>query len=330
MVTVAAARGHRILLTGCAGQVGWELQRSLATLGEIVPVGMNTLPRAVDFTRPETIRSLVREIRPSIIVNAAAYTAVDKAEKEHELAHLINGVAPGILAEEAGRLKALLVHYSTDYVFDGHKDVPYIEDDEPNPLNVYGVSKLAGERAIQQADGMYIILRTSWVYGMRGKNFLLTILRLARERDELNIVDDQMGAPTWSRHIAEATAQVLAQCLSPLVCDPSFIAQRSGIYHLTAGGYVSWYGFAKAVLENAARIDNENRAYSSLDSRLKAIATRQYPTPARRPLNSRLDTTRLAEAFGLISPPWEAMLRLCMESDWGPATPSPHHSAQAP
>jgi dTDP-4-dehydrorhamnose reductase len=312
----AAAGGRRILLTGCTGQVGWELQRSLAPLGEVLSAGVNTQPYAVDFAHPETIRSLIREARPAVIVNAAAYTAVDKAEKEPDLAHLINGVAPGILAEEAGRLQALLVHYSTDYVFDGRKAALYTEDDEPNPLNVYGRSKLAGEQAIQRAGGRYLILRTSWVYGMRGRNFLSTILRLAHERQELNIVDDQLGAPTWSRHIAESTAQILAQYFSPLILDASSLASCSGIYHLTAGGYTSWYGFAKTVLERAAGIDAGNRAYMFLDSRLKAITTQQYPTPAQRPLDSRLDTTRLERIFGLVSPRWEIMLRLCMESGW--------------
>lgn len=203
----------RILLIGKNGQVAWELQRTLATLGEIITVGREQL----DVANAASIRQVIRETKPQIIVNATAYTAVDKAEAEPELAMQVNGVAPGIMAEEAKRLDALLVHYSTDYVFDGTKQGAYVEEDVPNPLSVYGKTKLAGEQAIQATGAKHLILRTSWVYGARGKNFLLTILRLAKERPELKIVDDQIGAPTWSRMIAEATAQILAQCFSPLL-----------------------------------------------------------------------------------------------------------------
>ena len=223
----------RILLTGKNGQVGWELQRTLAPLGEVVVLDR----RQLDLSDPDQIRERVREISPDLIVNAAAYTAVDRAEAEPEPAMAVNGTAPGLLAEEAKRIGAAIIHYSTDYVFDGAKTTPYTEEDAPNPLNVYGRTKLAGEQAVQAAGVPHLILRTSWVYGMRGKNFLLTILRLAREREELKIVDDQIGAPTWSRTIAEATAQILTSGAWP-------VSGASGIYHLTASGSTSWYGFA--------------------------------------------------------------------------------------
>ena len=200
----------RILVTGANGQVGWELQRTLQTLGDVVACDRGTL----DLSDPDSIRGKVREIRPDVIVNAGAYTAVDRAESEPELAMAVNGVAPGVLAEEAKQLGALLLHYSTDYVFDGTKAEPYLESDAPNPVSVYGSSKLAGEKAVEAVGGAYLIFRTSWVYGGRGKNFLLTMLRLAGEREELRVVDDQFGAPTWCRTIAEATAQVVAK-LSP-------------------------------------------------------------------------------------------------------------------
>ena len=201
----------KILLTGKNGQVGWELQRTLTTLGDVVAIDR----KGMDLANPDSIRNTIRAVRPDLIVNAAAYTAVDKAESEPELAMAINGIAPGIMAEEAGRLGAAMVHYSTDYVFDGTKTTPYTEGDILNPINVYGKTKLAGEQAVQAAGIPHLIFRTSWVYGLRGRNFLLTILRLAKEWDELKIVDDQIGAPTWSRMVAEATATILAQCLFP-------------------------------------------------------------------------------------------------------------------
>lgn len=287
----------KILLTGKNGQVGWELQRTLAPLGEVVAVDRQTL----DLGDPDSIRSVIREVRPGLIVNPAAYTAVDKAESEPELAMAVNGVAPGVMAEEAKKLGAAMIHYSTDYIFDGCKTSPYTENDIPNPINVYGKTKLAGEQAIQAAGIPHLILRTSWVYGARGKNFLLTILRLAKERDELKIVDDQIGVPTWSRMIAEASAQIIAQTYSPMSNHSLAIADVSGIYNLTAEGRTSWCGFTQAILENA-----------QLGTRVSPIPTTAYPLPAPRPLNSILSNDKLAETFGIKLPSWQDSLALCM------------------
>ncbi len=283
----------KILLNGKNGQVGWELQRTLATLGEVVAVDR----REMDLANPDSIRHAIRAARPDLIVNAAAYTAVDKAEAEPDLAMAINGIAPGIMAEEAGRLGAAMVHYSTDYVFDGTKATPYAEEDLPNPLNVYGKTKLTGERAVQAAGIPHLILRTSWVYGLRGRNFLLTVLRLAKERDELKIVDDQFGAPTWSRMIAEATAQILAQRKD--------LDEVGGLCHLTAAGQTSWHGFTRAILDQ--------RDLGSAKPRLAAIPTADYPLPAPRPHHSGLDNTKLRQTFGLALPAWDAALKLCGE-----------------
>ncbi|MDP2783774.1 MAG: dTDP-4-dehydrorhamnose reductase, partial [Sulfurimicrobium sp.] len=247
------------------------------------------------------IRAVIREIKPDLIVNPAAYTAVDKAESEPELAMAVNGIAPGIMAEEARKLGATMIHYSTDYVFDGTKTSPYTEEDIPNPINVYGKTKLAGEQAIQAAGIPHLILRTSWVYGARGKNFLLTILRLAKERDELKIVDDQIGAPTWSRMIAEATAQILAQSVSTMPHHPLPITEVSGVYNLTAAGRTSWCEFTRAILENA-----------QAGTRVSPIPTADYPLPAPRPLFSLLASDKLSKTFGMKLPPWEDSLALCM------------------
>jgi len=300
----------KILLTGKNGQVGWELQRTLAPLGEVVAVDR----QALDLTSPDAIRALIREVKPALIVNPAAYTAVDKAESEPELAMAVNGIAPGIMAEEAKRLGAAMIHYSTDYVFDGTKTSPYTEKDLPNPGNVYGKTKLAGEQAIQAAGIPHLILRTSWVYGTRGRNFLLTILRLAQERDELKIVDDQIGAPTSSRMIAEITGQILAQCFSPIThCaspiahHPSPITPYSGLYHLTAAGQTSWHGFAAAILESRARTTGV------AGSRLTPIPTSAYPLPAPRPLYSVMANDKLQRTFGVSAPAWQSGLSLCME-----------------
>lgn len=287
----------KILLVGKNGQVGWELQRTLATLGAVIAVDRQTM----DLANPDSIRNTIRTIQPDLIVNAAAYTSVDKAESEPDLAMAINGIAPGIMAEEAKRLSAAIVHYSTDYVFDGTKASPYTEEDIPNPLNVYGKTKLAGDLAIQAADIPCLIFRTSWVYGLRGNNFLRTILRLAKERDELKIVDDQFGAPTWSRMIAEATGQVLSQCFSPLTMN-------SGIYNLTAAGQISWYGFAKALIESSTPFP----APHSLP-KLLPITTPEYPLPAPRPLCSILSGDKLKQMFGLDLPSWDSSLLLCLD-----------------
>lgn len=288
-----------ILLTGCNGQVGWELARTLSTLGEVTAMDAD----ALDLTDAEAIRRTVREIRPRIIVNPAAHTAVDKAESEPDLARAINATAPGILAEEAEKLGALLVHYSTDYVFDGAGITPWREDDATGPLNVYGATKLEGELAIRDRCRRYLIFRTSWVYGQRGANFLLTMRRLMRERPELKIVSDQIGSPTWCRHLAEATAQVLAQVGSPLRGADK--PEPWGVYHMTNGGETSWHGFAQAILD----IDRPESP-----ARLLAIPSSDYPTPATRPLNSRLNNDKLARVFGIRLPDWDKALNLCMDS----------------
>jgi dTDP-4-dehydrorhamnose reductase len=280
----------RILLTGKNGQVGWELQRSLCTLGEVVALGSAEL----DLADPDAIVRVVRELKPDLIVNPAAYTAVDKAESEPELAMAVNGRAPGILAEETKRLGALLVHYSTDYVFDGSKASPYVETDEPNPLNVYGRSKLEGERAIQAVAGRHLIFRTSWVYGTRGKNFLLTMSRLMRERQEVSVVSDQYGAATWSRYIAEATLQLLTRDVD-------------GLLHLAAGSYWSWHEFAVAIREHLGATTDAALA------EVIAIPSAEYPTPAQRPCNSCLDTKQL-RTLGVHAPSSAEMLELALRS----------------
>jgi dTDP-4-dehydrorhamnose reductase len=301
----------KILLTGKNGQVGWELQRTLATLGDVVAIDR----QGMDLANPDSIRSAIRKIRPDLIVNAAAYTAVDKAESEPDLAMAINGIAPGIMAEEAKRLGAAMVHYSTDYVFDGTKTSPYTEEDIPNPLSVYGKTKLAGEQAVQAAGIPHLIFRTSWVYGLRGRNFLLTIMHLAKERDELRIVDDQIGAPTWSRMIAEATSQVLAQILMPVAHHPLRIAEVSGLYNLTAADQTAWYGFAKAILESMSLQSTHASLITHHPSpNLIPITTPEYPLPASRPLYSMLSSAKLNRTFGVVLPAWDASLTLCMES----------------
>lgn len=300
-------RNSRILIFGRIGQVGWELRHKLTCLGQTTSV---EYPE-VDFTNADSIRKAVRVVEPAVIVNAAAYTAVDKAETEQKLATAINATGPGVLAEEAKRLGALLVHYSTDYVFDGAKKTPWVETDTPNPLNVYGQTKLAGDQAIQSSGCDHLIFRTSWVYGARGGNFLLTMLRLAKERQELRIVADQIGSPTSSECIAQATADVLSQVLAP---GGAGIKGRSGVYNLTSSGETSWFGFTKAILtQAAARLD------SPLPN-LIPIATADYPTPAKRPENSRLSCQRLEDTFGVSLPDWELALELVLETltEFGP------------
>lgn len=289
----------RILLTGKNGQVGWELQRALAPLGTIIAPDREIL----DLGSMDTIRKIMSEVQPDVVVNAAAYTAVDRAEKEPDLAMAINGTAPGVIAEEAQRIGAFVVHYSTDYVFDGAKKSPYSETDAPNPLNVYGRSKLAGENAIRAAGAAHYIFRTSWVYAARGHNFIHSILRLARERTELKIVDDQIGAPTWARTIAETTAAALnAQ-----------YRNHCGLYHLTASGSVTWYGFAKAILAEAKALSPDMCIPD-----ITPITTSEYPLPATRPANSRLDNSRLQAALGLATPGWTTSLAHCMREILSP------------
>lgn len=291
-----------ILLTGKNGQVGWELQRSLLPLGRVVAVDR----RELDLADADALRRRLDELRPDIIVNAAAYTAVDQAEREPDAARAINATAPAVMAEDAARRGTLLVHYSTDYVFDGTKAGPYEESDGPNPLNAYGRSKLAGEEAVQASGAGHLILRTSWVYSSRGSNFLRTMLRLAAEREELRIVADQVGAPTWARFLAEATAQAVRQAMQERR-GGNF---ESGVFHLTSAGETSWHGFASAILERAASLPG---APGYRVKALTPIATAEYPLPAVRPANSRLRTDRFRARFGLETPSWEECLQLCLE-----------------
>jgi dTDP-4-dehydrorhamnose reductase len=289
----------KILVTGKSGQVGFELERALQGLGTIVALDR----AALDLANLDQIRQVVREIKPAVIINPAAYTAVDKAESEPALAQRINGEAPGVLAEEARRLGALLIHYSTDYVFDGMKAGAYDETDNVNPQNVYGLSKLAGERAISEVDGTHLILRTSWVYGQRGKNFLLTMLRLAAERPELRIVADQCGAPTWAATIAAMTSHIVARGLVANTSGADWWREKSGIYHLTASGWTTWFDFANAIFELSSP---KNKPVTT------PIASSEYPVPATRPANSRLSNDKLAAAFGLRAPDWREALQLCI------------------
>lgn len=293
-----------ILLTGKDGQIGWELQRTLLPLGRVIAVGRAEL----DLANGGAVRAAMREHRPDIVVNAAAYTAVDQAEQETELAQAVNASAPGIMAEESARQGCLLVHYSTDYVFDGAKADPYVEDDPPNPLNAYGRSKLAGEEAIHASGARHLIFRTGWIYGARGKNFLRTILRLAEESEELRVVADQFGAPTWSRLVAEVTAQVLAQGVAP--DSEGRFGDAHCTYHLTASGSTSWHGFAQAIIESARRLCSDLPLKAQ---RIEAIPASRYPTPARRPGNSRLSCARLQQDSGLMIPEWEVCLERCLQ-----------------
>jgi dTDP-4-dehydrorhamnose reductase len=307
----------QILLTGKNGQVGQDLQRFLPRLGEVVALDRQQL----DLSRFDEIRRVIREIRPALIVNAAAYTAVDLAEKEHSLAQAINAEAPAIMAEEARRIDAALVHYSTDYVFDGSLNSPYEETDPTNPINVYGKTKLAGEQAIRDSCVHHLIFRTAWLYSTRGKNFLLTILRLATEREELRIVNDQIGAPTWSREIASATAEVL-QKFFDRTGNVSAWAELSGTYHMTAGGETSWFEFAKAILEEAKKqatspppwFAEATRGKPLLSRVVTPITTAEYPTPARRPAYSVLSNLHTVRTFGIELADWRTQLhRVCTD-----------------
>ena len=290
-----------ILILGCNGQVGWELQRTLSPLGRITALDIGDL----DLSDTEAVRKSVREKSPALIVNAAAYTAVDKAEEEKDAAWQINAVVPGVLAEEAKALGALLIHYSTDYVYDGAKQEPYLETDPTSGVNHYGKSKLAGDEAISGSGAAHVIFRTSWVYGARGNNFLRTMLRLAREREELRVINDQTGAPTWSRHIAEATALAAARMKTE---KGSFdTGGRDGVYHLTSGGEGSWYDFASEIF----RLDPEPSLQKI--KTIVPIPTSEYPTAAKRPVNSRLSGNKLASVFHLSLPDWRDSLAKVME-----------------
>ncbi len=289
----------RTLLLGANGQVGWELQRALAPLGEVVACDFDSpAPHTADFSRPDTLAALVQAVRPALIVNAAAHTAVDKAESEPDLARALNATAPAVLAQQARASGALLVHYSTDYVFDGSGSTPRDETAEANPLSVYGRTKWEGEQAIQTSGCRHLILRTSWVYAARGGNFARTMLRLAQERDELRVIDDQIGAPTG----ADLLADVTAHAVRAIQHDPTLC----GLYHCTASGQTSWHGYARLVIEHARAQELPIRVAPEA---IRPIATTEYPTPARRPLNSRLDCAKLTDAFGLRLPPWEQGVR---------------------
>lgn len=277
----------RILLLGNDGQIGWELQRRLAPIGD---VSGYAYPE-IDFARFDDVRRIIMKESPDLIINAAAYTAVDDAETNSELAGVINGEAPVRLAEEAKKIGALFVHYSTDFVFDGEKGAPYTEEDEPNPLSVYGRTKLEGDKGVMAVGGWSFIFRTSWIYGMRGRNFLLTMQKLARERDEIRVVDDQVGCPTWCGSVAEGFVKVLEKVLAG---DEG----RYGLYNMACGGEASWYGFAKEILGDAVK--------------LVPITTEEYPTPAKRPSYSVLDCAKLKQAFGVELPGWYEALQVCI------------------
>ena len=283
-----------ILLFGKGGQVGWELQRSLAVLGQVTALDFDSQDHCGDFSQPEGIAATVRALQPDVIVNAAAHTAVDKAEGEPELARTINTTTPGVLAEEAAHLGAWLVHYSTDYVFDGSGDQPWTETDATGPLSVYGQTKLEGEQRIQQSGCRHLILRTSWVYAARGGNFAKTMLRLAQERERLTVIDDQWGAPTGADLLADVTAHAIRH----LQHSPD----DGGLYHCVASGTTNWHQYAKYVLEHASRAE---RAINIKATEVAPVPTSAFPTPAQRPHNSRLDTTKLQRTFGLSLPPWQ-------------------------
>lgn len=290
------AKFNKILLTGINGQVGHALHSKLQTLGEVIALDRSQL----DLSNPDAIREIVQQHKPDLIINPAAYTAVDKAESEPELANAINGIAPGVLAEEAAKLGALLVHYSTDYVFDGSKASPYVETDATNPLGVYGASKLAGEKAITAVGSPHLIFRTSWVYGAYGKNFMRTILRLAAERDSLRIVADQFGAPTSSETIANATVSAINH----------WHENKSGIYHLVNTGEASWHDFAAEIVQQYHALHQEKgwpKLAASKD-KITGIPSSEYPTPAHRPHNSRMSTEKLQQAFDVQLPAWHQAL----------------------
>lgn len=284
----------RILIIGKNGQVSRALQSRLADTGELIVRGSDQL----DLARPDQLRSRIDALHPDLIINAAAHTAVDQAESEPELAFAINATAPGILALAANELGVPLIHYSTDYVFDGRKPAPYTEEDTPNPLSVYGRSKLAGEDAIRQAGGQHLILRTSWVYSTEGRNFLLTMQRLLQEKPNLRVVADQIGAPTWAGTIADSTARLIEHWMTGR-CG------AWGTYHLTAQGETSWFGFAQAIGEQLVKQHMPCAV-------IEPIPSSDYPTPAPRPLNSRLDCTRLLREWGVSQPDWRSALQQCL------------------
>ncbi|HEY8907100.1 MAG TPA: dTDP-4-dehydrorhamnose reductase [Rhodoferax sp.] len=290
----------KILLLGKGGQVGWELQRSLAPLGELVALDRHSTEHCGDLSNLAGLAQTVRDVRPDVIVNAAAHTAVDKAESEPELAHTLNALAPEVLAMEAAKLGAWLVHYSTDYVFDGSGDQPWVETDATGPLSVYGATKLAGEALIAQHGPRHLIFRTSWVYAARGGNFAKTMLRLGQERDKLTVINDQFGAPTGADLIADITAHAVRQVIQG-GAEAAALA-LAGIYHLVASGETTWFDYVKHVLAQAQLVQP---AIHIKAMQLDPVPSSAFPTPARRPHNSRLDTTKLQATFGLNLPPWQ-------------------------
>lgn len=301
----------RILITGATGQIGWQLQRALAPLGDVSASTRSQL----DFSQPEAVAQFIRNREPDIVVNAAAYTSVDRAESEPDLARTVNAETPGRIAEELARSQGLLIHYSTDYVFDGRKPRPYDESDPTAPLNVYGQTKLAGEQAVAASGCPHVILRTTWVYDIRGKNFLRTVLRLAREREELTMVADQHGAPTWARSIAEATAHIVGRCIQR---HNSSGWGYSGLFHLTAAGETTWAGFAQEILDEYEALaewpaDTGEWGSPLLAKRVVPVSSGQYPTPAPRPRNSVLSNAKLEATFGLRLPGWQDLLRLALQ-----------------
>ena len=286
----------KLLLLGNTGQLGWELQRAIQPLGEVVAFDY---PQ-VDLADPASIHKVVQESRPEGILNATAYTAVDKAESEPELAEAINGKGPGVLAEEARKLNAVLIHFSTDYVFDGTKGAPYEETDLPNPINVYGESKLFGEQAIQTVGGDYLIFRTAWVYSLRRESFVTKVLEWARKKELLRVVDDQVSNPTWARMLAEAIAQIFAQGVG-------YLRERAGLYHLAGGGYATRYAWAQEIL----KLDPKKQE-QTVKQLLPALSS-EFPTPAQRPFFSALDCQKFEQVFNLRLPPWDAALKLALD-----------------
>ena len=284
----------KILLLGKGGQVGWELQRSLSVLGEVTALDFDSTEHCGDFSNPEGVAATVRALAPDVIVNAAAHTAVDKAESEPDFARKLNATTPGLIAQEAAKLNALLVHYSTDYVFDGSGDKPWAETDATGPLSVYGSTKLEGEELIRASGAKHIILRTSWVYAARGGNFAKTMLRLAQERDRLTVINDQFGAPTGADLLADVTAHAIRH----LVSKP----EDGGLYHCVAGGVTTWFDYAKFVIEQAQKIKPELQIKAT---DIAPVPTSAFPTPAKRPNNSRLNTAKLQHTFGLSLPHWQ-------------------------
>ena len=285
----------KILLFGKGGQVGWELQRSLAPLGELIAVDHDSQELCGDFSNLEGLAKTINAVKPDIIVNAAAHTAVDKAESEPELVRTINGRAPGVLAQEAGKNNAWLIHYSTDYVFDGTGDRPWVETDRTNPLNIYGVTKLEGEQLIQQSGCNHLIFRTSWVYGARGGNFAKTMLKLAQERENLKVINDQIGAPTGADLLADITAHAIQKARQ--------FPELSGLYHLVAGGETSWHGYARYVLDFARRA---GVVLKVAPESIAPVPTSAFQTPAKRPHNSRMNTEKFRNTFDLNLPSWES------------------------